>query len=93
MRGTAIAAGSVVALDSGIKLLISSIGFTIKGIAANSIAATIHAGIGNVAAGSAFANLQSVGALGCGVFGPALIPVIIIGVVACAGYFIYKYRK
>ena len=35
-----------------------------KGVAAGSIAAAIHSGIGNVAAGSAFAIAQSWGATG-----------------------------
>jgi hypothetical protein len=37
-------------------------GFTSSGIAAGSVAAGIQAGIGNVAAGSAFAFAQSLGA-------------------------------
>lgn len=40
------------------------IGFSTGGVVAGSIAAGVQAGIGNVAAGSTFAALQSVGALG-----------------------------
>ena len=39
-------------------------GFTLSGIAGGSIAAGIQSAIGNVAAGSWFASLQSFGALG-----------------------------
>jgi hypothetical protein len=47
----AVAYGSLVVLPA--------IGFTAEGIAAGSIAASIQSGIGNVAAGSTFAALQS----------------------------------
>eukprot|EP00956_Cyclotella_meneghiniana_P023692 scaffold46642_cov56-Cyclotella_meneghiniana.AAC.3 len=42
----------------------SAIGFTVGGIAAGSIAASIQSGIGNVVAGSSFAALQSAGMSG-----------------------------
>lgn len=44
--------------------LLSLAGFTTAGVAAGSMAASIQAGIGNVAAGSMFALLQSLGAVG-----------------------------
>ena len=40
------------------------VGFTAAGVAQGSLAASMHAGIGNVAAGSAFAALQTLGAKG-----------------------------
>ena len=48
-------------------------GFTSSGVAAGSAAAAVQAGIGNVAAGSAFAFFQSVGATT--VLGTAAAPV------------------
>ena len=56
----------------------STLGFTSSGIAAGSAAAGIQAGIGNVAAGSAFAVVQSLAAVG-------LLPVILIGGGAAIG--------
>ena len=53
------------------------IGFTSGGVTAGSLAAGIQSMIGNVAAGSLFAQLQSIGALGLGtVLGGAFIAVI-----------------
>lgn len=48
-------------LGLGVYLIL---GFGVAGVAAGSIAATIHSSIGNVAAGSAFAIMQSLGAKG-----------------------------
>ncbi|KAF1978145.1 hypothetical protein BU23DRAFT_525848 [Bimuria novae-zelandiae CBS 107.79] len=47
-------------------LVLGAVGFTSGGVAAGFFAAAAHAGIGNVAAGSAFAVLQSAGAGGAG---------------------------
>ena len=47
-------------------MLLSALGFTPSGVAAGSLAAAWQASIGNVAAGSTFAMLQSIGAAGLG---------------------------
>ncbi|KAG8841167.1 hypothetical protein FRB91_005279 [Serendipita sp. 411] len=64
-------------------------GFTGNGIAAGSIAALWQSAIGNVAAGSVFAGLQSMGAVGALTapltFGVAAIPLV--------GYGIYRVAK
>lgn len=52
------------AVAAGCAVLSSAIGFTAKGIAAGSIAASIQSYIGNVVAGSAFAWLQRAGMSG-----------------------------
>ncbi|KAF8459879.1 hypothetical protein BDZ91DRAFT_740978 [Kalaharituber pfeilii] len=44
--------------------ILAAIGFTTEGVAAGSMAALVQARIGNVAAGSLFAWLQSIGATG-----------------------------
>lgn len=58
-------------------LSIKALGFKAAGIAAKSIAAGMQAGVGNVAAGSGFATLQSWGATGLltttGVVGVAIV--------------------
>lgn len=50
-------------------------GFTTSGISAGSFAAWIHSIIGVAKAGSAFAYLQSAGAVGAGIFGSAFLAV------------------
>lgn len=68
--GSTVAAGAATATS----VAATGLGFTTSGIAAGSVAAGIQAGIGNVAAGSAFAVTQSLGATGAiaalGVAGP-----------------------
>lgn len=61
-----VAGGAIAgALSAGAGALgLSAAGFTSGGVAAGSIAAGVQAGIGNVAGGSIFAMLQSVGATG-----------------------------
>jgi len=44
--------------------IVGAFGFSTAGVVAGSLAATIHAGIGDVAAGSLFALAQSIGAGG-----------------------------
>ncbi len=68
-------AGKVVAINTGSSSLISLVGFGAGGVVKGSIAAVIHSSIGSVAAGSTFATLQSLGALGVGILGTALLPV------------------
>ncbi|CAI6338399.1 unnamed protein product [Periconia digitata] len=46
--------------------ILSAVGFTVGGVAAGSVAASIQSGIGLVTAGSTFAILQSAGAGGTG---------------------------
>jgi hypothetical protein len=50
-------------------------GFTTGGIGASSFAAWIHSIIGYAQSGTIFAKLQSLGALGAGIFGSGFIPV------------------
>jgi len=57
--------GPVVAVPAAL----IAIGFTAPGVAAGSLAAQIHSGIGNVAAKSLFAYAQSAGAAGLGLGG------------------------
>ncbi|KAI1135340.1 hypothetical protein F5Y05DRAFT_416327 [Hypoxylon sp. FL0543] len=61
IAGTAIAVPAAIAGP-----LLGTAGFTANGIAAGSLAAGAQAGIGNVAAGSLFATLQSAGMAGYG---------------------------
>ncbi len=66
-------------------------GFTTTGVVAGSIAAGIQSGIGSVAAGSAFAGCQSLGALGLGVCGAYVIPIAVgAGVVYATVYLIKR---
>ena len=58
--GTAVGVGTVAAAP----VVLSAAGFSATGIVAGSMAATAQSAIGNVAAGSLFATLQSVGAVG-----------------------------
>jgi hypothetical protein len=53
------------------------VGFGTGGVVKGSIAAVIHSSIGVVQAGSTFATLQSMGALGVGVLGTALAPIAV----------------
>jgi len=69
----------LIGIGAGIVLLsifaipiLNLIGFTAGGVAAGSIAAAIHSGIGNVVAGSLFAVAQAAGAGGA-------IPVVTAG--------------
>ena len=63
-------------------------GFTSSGIAAGSIAAGIQSVIGNVAAGSTFATLQSLGATG--VIAGLGITGGVVSAVGLLGYGLYK---
>ena len=58
--GTAVGVGTVAAAP----VVLPAIGFSTTGVVAGSIAAVAQSTIGNVAAGSLFATLQSFGALG-----------------------------
>ena len=58
--GTVVGVGTVAAAP----IVLPAIGFSTTGVVAGSIAAVAQSTIGNVAAGSLFATLQSVGALG-----------------------------
>lgn len=72
-------------------MAVTSAGFTSSGVAAGSIAAGVQAGIGNVAAGSTFAALQSIGATGA--LAVSLPITIAAGVTGGIGYGIYKLFK
>ena len=70
MPWTQIAFGAVVGAGIGVGAVLAApvvlpvIGFSSTGVLAGSMAATAQAAIGNVAAGSVFATLQSIGAVG-----------------------------
>jgi hypothetical protein len=83
--GAAATSGTIAAVGGGLTVA----GFTSTGIAAGSIAAGVQAGIGNVAAGSAFAVLQSMGATGliAAVGTGAVVALPIIG----GAYYLYNY--
>jgi hypothetical protein len=84
--GTSVASGAVTIVGAGG----TALGFSSSGIVGGSVAAGMQAGIGNVVAGSTFATMQSLGALGVlstvGVVGG-------VGLVAGGGYLAYKLIK
>ena len=61
LKGLLIPAAAIVVCAVTPPAIIAVAGFTTSGVAAGSVAAGIHAIIGNVAAGSAFAALQGLG--------------------------------
>ena len=71
IAGTAVLGGTVCIFAAPVVL--GAVGFGSGGVVATSIAAGIQSTIGNVAAGSAFAALQSVGAAGLGTAGTAAV--------------------
>ena len=76
----------------GSSFIIPAFGWTAGGVAAGSTAAGIQSGIGIVAAGSNFACLQSLGSLGFGVFGTAVVPVVLCTAVGVGvSYTVYKH--
>ena len=83
----------MVLVDAGSKYILTKFGFTGAGVAAKSLAAAYQASIGNVAANTFFASMQSMGALGTGVLGSALVLLAIIGGAVGGGYVIYKYNE
>ena len=68
---------TVTAINAGSSSLITLVGFSAGGVVKGSIAAVIHSSIGSVGAGTAFATLQSMGALGVGILGTAVLPVAV----------------
>lgn len=81
-------AGGVATATAG---TITGLGFTGSGIAAGSIAAGIQAGIGNIAAGSTFAVVQSLGATGAvAALGVAGGVGLAIGGLGLLGYKVYQ---
>lgn len=89
-KSIALLGGSAVA----VKIILTFLGFTVKGIAPNSFAAYIQALIGNVSSGSLFALLQSLAAKEVIMF-VATMGAIVIVVVATAygGYKLYQFCK
>jgi hypothetical protein len=84
----------LIAVNEASAIMIPIIGFTKAGVLAGSKAAMMQAGIGNVVAGSQFAFLQSAGALGQGILGASLAPIIIKGaIIGGVGYTIYYVVK
>ena len=84
-KNFAIGTGAVLGVNAVSSVVISAVGFTKAGVLAGSTAAAAHSAIGAVAAGSSFATFQSLGALGLGILGPAVIPVAITtGVIAAS---------
>ena len=62
--GATIGSGAGAGVSAATPAVIQALGFGAAGIAKGSIVAGIHSTIGNVAAGSVFASLQSAGAAG-----------------------------
>jgi hypothetical protein len=89
--GVAIGAGTVVGVNTISGVAITSFGFTTTGVGIGTYASGLQAGIGNVVHGSAFSGFQSIGAVGGGILGAAVIPVAIVGGVIGGGYAYYKY--
>ena len=88
LADTAIGAGIGAAVTGGATAVVSALGFSSGGVVAGSTAAVIQAGIGNVAAGSAFAAFQSVAATGVvATVGPVALGA---GVLGGVGYGVYK---
>ena len=81
------AAGFTCVIDAASAAIIPILGFTTKRVAAGSYAAAIQSSIGAVQAGSSFAYLQSVGALGQGIFG--VTGLAIITAVTATGVVVY----
>jgi hypothetical protein len=69
--GGALAGGALTVIAAPIVLPVA--GFTAAGVAAGSAAAVTQGYIGSIAAGSAFAALQSAGAAGIGIAGNAAL--------------------
>jgi hypothetical protein len=91
--GGFIGGGATAAVNLGSAAAISAGGFTTGGVAAGSVAAGVQSGIGLVSAGSGFASLQSLGALGLGILGDIALPLIIgvaaVGAIGVGGYVAY----
>ena len=89
VTGSAVA-GTVAVVNVASGAVISALGFTAGGVGAGTVAAGIQSGIGLVAAGSKFAALQSIGALGGTILGGAVLPVAdgLGAVVGVAKFFI-----
>jgi len=68
-----------VAIPLTVKGILGVLGFSSSGVVSGSLAAGAQATIGNVAAGSAFAGLQSLGAAGVAFTGPVGIAGVVLG--------------
>lgn len=80
---------AILAALSGV---MTTVEFTVKGIAAGSMAAAVQSSIGNVASGSVFAAFQAFGALGG--FLSMLIGGVVIGLsIVVVDYFFPSNRK
>lgn len=77
------ALGGVVALG-GSMVALPLLGFTAGGIAAGSVAATVHSSIGVIATGSAFAGLQSAGMAGMSLMTQGIITTLGVGIAGVA---------
>ena len=64
VTNTVIGSGIGAAVSLGGQAILAKVGFTSTGVAATSVAAGVQSGIGNVAAGTTFSALQSIGATG-----------------------------
>lgn len=69
---------------------ISAFGFSTGGVVAGSAAAGVQSSIGAVGAGSVFSFFQSLGALGEGILGTAVLPVAVAVGVGATGYCLYN---
>ncbi|KAG8822067.1 hypothetical protein FRC17_009661 [Serendipita sp. 399] len=84
--GTVGAVTAAAFAPSAVLATMSAVGFTTSGIAAGSLAAAWQSAIGNVAAGSIFAGLQSMGAVGA-LAGPLTAGIVALPLV---GFAVYK---
>jgi hypothetical protein len=91
---SAATTGAVVGVNAATSVAISAIGFSQAGVVAGTVAAGVQSGIGAVAAGSLFASLQSLGALGLGILGTAAMPVAVVtGLVAGGAKLFMGWKK
>jgi len=89
--GGLIGGGTTAGVGAGSAAAISAAGFTTSGIGAGTVAAGVQSGIGLVHAGSTFASLQSLGALGQGILGAYMLPITLgVGLTAGTGYLVYQ---
>lgn len=84
-----IGSGTVLGVNFASSITINLLGWTSAGVKAKTVAAAVHSSIGVVKAGSWFAYLQSVGALGQGILGASLLPYVVGGAAMGGGYYVY----
>ncbi len=88
---TSVVAGT--AGSFGIQGALTALGFTSNGVAASSLAASIHSSIGVVQANGLFALAQNMGAVGAFVGPAGILAGIGVALGAGTGYWIYQKIK